>query len=249
MADQSAWHNQDGFWELFEPFLFDQGRQAGAQAEVEYLIELLNITKGDRILDLPCGTGRHSLELARQGFQVVGVDRTVRFVEQARQGAVAEHLKVELLTGDMREFCRPESFDVALSLFGSFGYFEDEGDDRQVAQNMYASLRAGGRFLIETAGKEILARDFRERDWSEVGDTLVLSERRPLQNWRRMQTRWIVVRGGKRVEHTVSVRCYSAVELSSLLSDCGFAGVRVCGDLQGTDYGHHAKRLVVIGTK
>jgi hypothetical protein len=98
-------------------------------------------------------------------------------------------------------------------------------------------------------GKEIAARGLQERDWSEEGDTLVLTERKPHQNWGRIQTRWIVIKGDQRVEHTVSVRSYSAVELSSLLFDCGFANVQVYGDLEGRDYDHGAERLVVIGAK
>jgi hypothetical protein len=118
-----------------------------------------------------------------------------------------------------------------------------------VVTNMYASLRAGGRFLIETTGKEILARNFRERDWSEEGDLLVLSERKVSQNWGRIETRWIVIQGSKRVEHQVSVRSYSAVELSSLLFDCDFPEVKVYGSLDGTEYDQMAQRLVVVGRK
>jgi hypothetical protein len=98
-------------------------------------------------------------------------------------------------------------------------------------------------------GKEIAAREFQERDWSQHGDMIVLSERKPIQNWNRIQTRWIVIKGNQRVEHTVSVRSYSAAELSGLLSDNGFVNVQVYGDLEGRDYDHEAKRLVVIGTK
>lgn len=171
------------------------------------------------------------------------------FVEKAKQKAEKNHLDVESIVGDMREYCQPNSFNVVMNLFGSFGYFEDSDDDRQVVKNMYASLYSGGKFLIETMGKEILARGFQERDWSEEGDTLVLAERKPHQDWSRMQTRWIVIKGNQRVEHTVSVRSYSAVELSSLLADCCFANVQVYGDLEGIDYDQQAKRLVVIGTK
>lgn len=249
MSDQNSWHNQDKFWELFEPFLYNQQRQSSAKVEVEKVVNLLKIPQNDRILDLCCGTGRHSLELARQGFDVVGVDRTTSFIEKAKQKAEKNNLNVEFIVGDMREHCQPNSFNVVMNLFGSFGYFEDSDDDRQVVKNMYASLYSGGKFLIETMGKEILARGFQERDWSEEGETLVLAERKPHQNWGRMQTRWIVIKGNQRVEHTVSVRSYSAVELSSLLFDCGFANVQVYGDLEGIDYDQRAKRLVVIGTK
>lgn len=249
MSDQSSWHSQDDFWELFEPILFDQERQDSAKLEVGQVVGLLEPQGNDRVLDLCCGLGRHSLELARKGFEVVAVDRTRSFIRRAKQEAEDQHLEIEFVVGDMREFRRADSFNLAVNLFGSFGYFEDPIDDRRVVRNVYDSLRPGGRFLVETMGKEIAAREFHPRSWSEDGNTLVLAERKPVQNWGRMQTRWIVIRGSERHEHIVSVRSYSAVELSSLFSDCGFADVKVLGDLEGRDYDQEAKRLVVMGSK
>jgi hypothetical protein len=98
-------------------------------------------------------------------------------------------------------------------------------------------------------GKEILARDFQAKDWHEDGDLLVLSEKRASQNWGRVETRWIVIRGTERVEYQVSVRSYSAVELSCLLAHCGFRDVCVYGSLDGTEYDQAAQRLVVVGRK
>jgi SAM-dependent methyltransferase len=187
--------------------------------------------------------------LARLGYDVIGLDRTTSFIEKARHKAENSGIPVDFIIGDMREYCRPNRFSVVMNLFGSFGYFEDPDDDRRVVENMVASLRSGGRLLVETMGKEIIARGFQERDWSEEGDALVLAERKPHQNWGRIQTRWIVIEGTQRVEHTVSVRSYSAVELSSLLADCGFSKVQVFGNLEGGDYDQRATRLVVIGTK
>ena len=249
MSDQNSWHNQDKFWELFEPILFNRQRQSSAKVEVENIVRLLKIQQDDRILDLCCGTGRHSLELARQGYDVVGVDRMTSFIEKSKQEAENYNLEVEFVVGDMREYCQPNSFDIVINLFGSFGYFEDPDDNRQVVKNMHTSLRPGGKLLIETMGKEIALREYKERDWSEEGDTLVLAERKPHQDWSRIQTRWIVIKENQRFEHTVSVRSYSAAELSSLLSDCGFENVQVYGDLEGIAYDQAAKRLVVIGTK
>jgi SAM-dependent methyltransferase len=249
MSDQDSWHSQDAFWEMVEPMVFNQERLSNAHAEVEKIVKLLQIEKQDRILDLCCGMGRHSLELSRYGFEVVGIDRTTRFIEKARQEADRSDLNAEFIVGDMREYCVPTSFDIVVNLFGSFGYFEDPEDDRKVVENMYASLRPGGKFLIETMGKEILARNFQERDWTEEGDLLLLSEKKVSQDWSRIKTRWIAINGKQRIEHRVSVRSYSAVELSSLLSACGFPAVHVYGDLEGIAYDHAAKRLVVIGHK
>jgi SAM-dependent methyltransferase len=249
MSDQTSWHNQDAFWEMVEPMVFNQQRLSSAPEEVDKIIKLLQIEKPARILDLCCGVGRHSLALARHGFDVVGVDRTPRFIEKARQEAARNGLDVQFLVGDMREYCRPEDFDIVLNLFGSFGYFEDPEADRKVVEHMVASLRPGGKLLIETMGKEILARSFQERDWTQEGDLLLLSEKKVGQDWRRIQTRWIAIKGNQRMEHRVSVRSYSAVELSSLMYECGFPAVQVYGDLERSAYDQTAKRLVVIGRK
>jgi SAM-dependent methyltransferase len=249
MNNQDLWHSQDAFWELFGPVLFSQQRQLSALAEVDKIEKLLEIEEKARILDLCCGNGRHSLELSQRGFDVIGIDRTAAYIEKARAEAEKRGLDAEFLIGDMRAYSAAKSFDIVLNLFGSFGYFEDPEDDRRVVENAYASLRPGGRFLIETQGKEILARDFRERDWGEEGDLLILSEKKVTQNWGRIETRWIVIRGTERIEHRVSVRSYSAVELSSLLAACGFPVVQVFGSLDGTEYDQAAQRLVVVGCK
>jgi SAM-dependent methyltransferase len=249
MGNRNSWHSQDAFWELFEPVVFNQQRQSGTQEQVDEITKLLQIEGQAKILDLCCGKGRHSLEFSRRAFDVIGVDRTAAYIEKARSEAEKLHLNATFMLGDMREYCMPNSFDVIMNLFGSFGYFEDPEDDRKVVANMYTSLRAGGQFLIETAGKEIQARNFQERDWSEAGDLLILSEKKPSQNWGRIETRWIVIQGPKRVEYQVSVHSYSAVELSSLLFDCGFPQVRVYGSLDGTEYDQMAQRLVVVGQK
>ena len=64
MNDQESWHSQDAFWELFEPLLFNPRRVLLAKEQVSQIETLLQIDKRARILDLPCGIGRHSLELA-----------------------------------------------------------------------------------------------------------------------------------------------------------------------------------------
>jgi SAM-dependent methyltransferase len=249
MDEQNAWHSKDRFWQTFEPILFNEQRQSNARVEFDHVLRLLNVQLAEGILDLYCGTGRHSLEAARQGYSVVGVDRTESFIKKAKQKASDERLEVGFIVADMKEFCRPNSFDIVINLFGSFGYFEDPEDDRQVVRNMHASLRPGGRILIETMGKEIAAREFKERDWSEHGSTLFLAEREPIEDWSRIKTRWIIVDGDKRIEHTVTVRSYSAADLTSLLVKSGFGNCKAYGNLEGRAYDHESERLVVVGTK
>ena len=249
MSKQASWHDQDAFWELVEPFLFTERRVELAREQVTQIIERLGTEYGARILDLPCGNGRHSCELAGRGFEVTGVDRTGRYIAAARQEARRRSLEAGFLTGDMRDYCQPEQYDAILNLFGSFGYFEDPADDLRVLKNMRDSLRPGGQVLVETAGKEIVARGFRPRDWFEEGELLVLTERQVTSDWGRIETGYVVFRGGERYEHTVSIRSFSAAELTALLETAGFSHVSTYGSLGGTIYDHDAERLVVIGRK
>jgi len=102
MKNQTSWYDQDQFWEIIEPFLFSEQRQIDAKDEVKNLIKLLKMKKNDRILDLCCGIGRHSIELARMGFQVIGVDRTSNYIEKARQDAELKKLEIDFIISDMR---------------------------------------------------------------------------------------------------------------------------------------------------
>ena len=245
----NAWHEQDAFWEKWAPIIFHERRWEKTAEEVANIISLLNIGEATSVLDLCCGPGRHSLELARQGFSVTAVDRTKMYLERARKQAETEGLKIEFIQDDMRQFCRPSAFDVAINLFTSIGYFEDTNDDKQVAANVYHSLKEKGVFLIDIMGKEVLARIFRERDWYELDNTMVLEERKVCANWSWIENRWLMIKDGKMDEWKVSHRLYSATELAALLSDCGFKAIDVYGDLTGTPYDHTAKRLVLVAHK
>jgi SAM-dependent methyltransferase len=251
MADQvrKPWHEDDSFWETVGPVLFTERRWENAPQEVEAMVSLLGLSKGAKVLDLCCGVGRHSLEFARRGFQVTGVDRTATYLEEARTRAADEGLVVEFFQDDMRNFVRPQAFEAAINYFTSFGYFESEAEERQVLSNVCRSLKSGGALLMEMMGKEILARIFRERDWREEDGMMILEDRKLAPEWSSVDNRWIIIKEGVRREVTLTVRQYSAAELSRLLVDCGFLSVDVYGDLTGAPYDQAATRLVVVAHK
>jgi len=230
--------------------MFTPKRVTSASEEVGEVIDLLGIKPGADILDLGCGIGRHSLALARRGFQVTGVDRTVSYLEEAGKTADEEGLSVELLEDDMRSFTRAGAFDTALSMYTSFSYFEDPEDDSQVVRNVYESLKPGGTFLIETHGKETLAKIFMERNWSEEEDgTIVLQQRTVTRNWSWMVNRWIIFNGNERTEHRFSHRLYAGTEMAALMTGCGFSRAEIYGDLDGSPYDQNARQLIAVGYK
>ncbi len=245
----TVWHERDDFWETMP--MFSERLLVEASREVDVLIALLGIEPGATILDMPCGVGRHSLELARRGFAVTGVDRTAAYLQIAREGAVTGDLDLEFVQADMRTFVRPAAFDVALNLWTSFGYFEDPAEDRQVAENFYRSLKAGGSLLMEMMGKEVLARVFLPRDWQELPDgSFYLQERKVSRDWTWAENRWILLRpDGRRHEYSVTHRIYDGAGLRALLLDVGFAQVDLYGSLAGEPYDVEARRLVAVARK
>lgn len=249
MKKKRLWYERDTLWESLEGIMFNQQRLTNAPAEVENMIKLLDITASSQVLDLCCGIGRHTLEFARRGFAITGVDRTAAYLKKAKKQAGQERLGIEFIQSDMRDFKRPGSFDIVLNLFTSFGYFEDPEDDRKVIENIYESLKPGGKALLEMMGKEVLARIFRERDWGEEDGHLLLQERKLSQNWGWIEVRWILIKDNRRIEHNMSHRLYSAVELSALLAKVGFSNIQVYGDLEGNEYNQQAKRLLMIAQK
>ncbi|HXW83127.1 MAG TPA: methyltransferase domain-containing protein [Candidatus Binataceae bacterium] len=246
----AAWHEDDRFWETFQGYMFNPARVAAAKSEVDAMLVLLGVAPKSSILDLCCGPGRHSLEFARRGFLVTGVDRTKDYLRQAREQGAMERLQIEFVESDMRNFVRADAFDAAINFFTAFGYFDDPAEDRQVVANVHRSLRAGGKFLVDVNGKEILARKFRERDWNPRDDgSVVLEERRVVDGWTRVENRWTWIRGTERRESTFTLRLYSGAELRELLRSVGFGKVELFGSLAGADYDHNAERLIAVATR
>jgi SAM-dependent methyltransferase len=243
------WHEDDTFWETWGPLMFNPNKIAAAKEEMEKVIVLTELKPGESVLDLCCGVGRCSLELARNGFNVTGVDRTTSYLAQARKQAEQENLDVEFFQDDMRRFVRPESFDCVISMYTSWTYFEDPDEDKQVILNAYSSLKPGGKLVIQTHGKETLARIFQERGWDERDGVIWLQEREVRNNWSWMWNRWILLKGNERIEGEITHRLYAGSEIVALLTECGFSRVDIFGDLDGSPYNQNARQLITVGYK
>jgi len=246
----SEWFENDEFWRASGPYMFGEARWERAVDEVETTLKLMELSPGAAVLDLCCGVGRHALEFARRGFRVTAVDRSTEYLTEARERAQKEPLEIEFVQEDMRRFSRLGAFDAAVSLFTSFGYFQDPEDDTRVARNLSESLRPGGKLLMETKGKEALARVFQERRWHREEDgTLFLEEAKLLDDWGAVEGRWILVREGQQKEFTHWIRFYSAAELKALLREVGFASFQCFGNWDLDPYDQNATRLLVLASK
>jgi SAM-dependent methyltransferase len=243
------WFDQEDFWRELYPYMFPPERIAAAREQVDQVIALADF-HGRTVLDLCCGPGRHSVEFAQRGLAVTGVDSTPFLLDRARERAAAAGSTVEWVRQDMREFRRPAAFDLACSLFTSFGYFADEEEDVLVLRNIHESLKAGAVLVMDVIGKERLSRVFLHAKCTDYPDGALLLQRPQVRNdWTRIYNEWTLLKDGRartfRFEHTI----YSGRELKERLLAGGFAEVRLFGDFQGAPYGLDAARLVAVARK
>jgi SAM-dependent methyltransferase len=229
--------------------MFSPERFAAARDEVTRILALSGCNAGS-VLDLCCGPGRHAVEFAQRGFRVTGVDRSAFLLERARSYALESGASVEWIAEDMRRFTRPSAFDLALSMFTSFGYFDREQDDLRVLENVSTSLKPGGVLVMEMLGKERLARVWQSSMTVELPDgALILQRPQVRDNWTRIRTEWTLIKDGQARSFTFEHAIYSGRELKDRMLSCGFSRVELYGDLQGSPYGLDSARLVAVGRK
>jgi SAM-dependent methyltransferase len=229
--------------------MFSEQRFEEAEQQVDLIVEIIG-AKPISILDLCCGPGRFSTLFAKQGCRVTGVDLSPFLLGKARERAKTEGLAIEYVQADMREFSRPDRFDLVMNFFTSFGYFDNKADDMVVLRRIFENLKPGGHCLIELFGKELLARIFQESRTQESEDgSLLLVRHEIFDDWTRIRNEWTLIRGEKartfKFHHTI----YSGQELKDRMESVGFSSVRLYGGLDGSDYGIDSKRLVVVGQK
>jgi SAM-dependent methyltransferase len=245
----SDWFADDTLWSEIYPFEFPGPVLDAGVAQVEKAIGLSGLQSGDA-LDLGCGPGRHAVPLARRGFRVTAVDLSPFHLARARERAAAARVSIEFVESDMRAFLRPDAFDLALSIFTSFGYFEDGQDDLRVLQNVQRSLRPGGVLVMDLASKERLARVLHPTVSQRTADGALLVQRHEVvEDWSRVRNEWTVVRNGRARTFEFLLRIYSGQELTTLLGAAGFAAVTLYGGLDGRPYGLEAERLVAVAAR
>ncbi len=246
----NEWHVQENDWAMQQPAIFTKEKVRFSFLETRKIIRLIGgLKENSAVLDLCCGIGRHSLALAEDGYRVTGVDITVPYLDQAKSDAEKRQMQIEFLRGDMREFIRPDYFDLVVNLYTSFGYFEDKKDDYKVLLNVYASLKENGHFVIEVLGKEVIAATFQEEENMEGDDWHVRSLSKILNNWGTIEFKRIITRNNEVREFITRHRLYSATEMSDILSGIGFRDVCFYGDFSGAPYDNKAKSMIIVMKK
>jgi SAM-dependent methyltransferase len=246
---KKAWFEEifDEDWlRTVPPISADQIRR-----QVDFLEESLQPATESQILDLGCGEGRHTIELAARGYHVTGYDLSLPLLIRAADEAQRRNLQVNFIHGDFRELAFEEQFDAIYCLFTSFGYFDDDSN-RKMIQAVASALRAGGRLLLDVVNRDYAIRDLPARIWWEGQGCVVLEE--VDFNYftsRIISKRSVVFEDGRHLEQEISARAYSLHELGKILHHAGYRVLEVTGHLAHRTrfFGNCSRSLVLLAEK
>jgi 2-polyprenyl-3-methyl-5-hydroxy-6-metoxy-1,4-benzoquinol methylase len=191
------------------------------EREAASIARMLGAEPGSELLDVPCGGGRVSLALARQGYRVTGVDWSSAFLDHARSSAAAGAVQWE--RRDMRDLPWRARFDGAFCVGNSFGYLDDDGNVAFV-EAVAAALKPGARFVLETPMVlENLLPHLDDRPWWKVGDMYLLVANEYDHARQRLEIEYTFVSNGRIDVRRGSHRAYPYRALIDLLEAAGFS--------------------------
>lgn len=230
--------------------------------QIDLLLNRLRPKKGSKILDLACGHGRHSLELAKRGYDVTGLDYSKHFIDAAKAEAIKVNSSAKFVRGDMRRLSFEKEFDVVLSLFTSFGYFENEDDHPLVLRKVAGALKPKGLFLMDLNNPISLLLSLWKKGKIDSDGKLREIEVEKLSTGLRLTTkhefdpvrmRWSMTRSwqerGKNRSYQTDLRVFSLPELERLMLENGLRLQHVWGGLDGSRYGCDSRRIVLLAKR
>ena len=221
------------------------------QAQVDFIVERSGLEPGAAILDLCCGHGRHSVELARRGYRVVGLDFSAPSLDLAREAAAGAGVAVEFVQGDMRHVPYQDEFDLVINLFTAFGYFESQAEDQKVLQAVASALKPGGKLILDTINHAWLMRNFEPRGWTSLPDGMLMLEEREfdLRTGRNNVIWTMLYPDGRRHVQSHSLRVYTLFELTAMLAAAGLTLRQVWGGFSGEAYGLDTNRMIALSER
>jgi len=190
--------------------------------EVARLVDLLALPDGSRLLDVPCGQGRHAHLLAEFGYDVDGLDYSKELLDVARKRGTGARLRYT--RGDMRSLPSrwTDSFDAVLNLFTSFGFFAHPSDDARVIREFARVLKPGGLLVWHGGSRDGVMARFLPRDWWTSADGTLFAQEREFDSLSGVLTvhsTWS--KGAKRGTREHRLRLYTATRLSELCASAG----------------------------
>jgi len=228
------------------------------RAEAEFLIDQLNCLTGAHVLDVPCGNGRLSFELAKRGLRVTGVDISEEFIGEARSiqqtsldppadaNATDWRLRTEFIRADMRRVEGQAIYDAGYCFGNSFAFLGHDETEKFLAA-VARSLKPGARFIVHTGmAAESVLPDFEEQSCHELGDLSLTIKERYVAAESCIDSEYIFEREGRQETRVAREWVYTTAEIRRMLARAGFEVLNLYGSLKCLPYKLGSRELFVV---
>jgi SAM-dependent methyltransferase len=237
-------HFDDTWFALHEP-LFPESL---SRREVSGIIELLGLPLGARILDVPCGWGRHTDLLREAGYHAFGADLSPALLSRAPARRKGRVVTFPYAAADLRWLPFPGgTFDAAINVFTSLGLFASDREDVRALREVGRVLRPTGQLLLETMHRDEVIAAYAEDDtWSLPDGTTVTAKRRFDAVTGISHETWHWRRGRESGARSHSLKLRTATDVVRLLGRAGFRGIRCFGDWDGGPFDRRSSSLILV---
>lgn len=221
--------------------------------EANFVFEVLGLNSKSKLLDLCCGFGRHTYEIAKlTNCQIVGLDLSDDYLSIAKENYSSPN--IQYVKGDMRDIKMNVRFDVVTNLFTSFGFFEKDIENEKVISEINKVLKENGLFLLDYENKFHFVFDDvlkKEHHWQKIGNNkyCIITNRYDIVNEREISSAKIIEEGKDEINIGYNIRLYSLPELQSILRRNGFEIINLWGDFDKTKYSINSRRLITLSRK
>ncbi|MBW7675002.1 class I SAM-dependent methyltransferase [Chryseobacterium chendengshani] len=211
--------------------LYNNRDYTEAENFITKLTQELQLPQSSKIIDLACGKGRHSVFLNKLGYDVLGLDLSQQSIEFDKQ---FENESLTFKVHDIRNAIDSEPVDAVFNLFTSFGYFDNETDDRNVFKSVYDALKPNGYFVLDYLNEEYVRKNL-------VPESTVQREGIDFHISKKIEGRHIIkdIRfeiNGEAKHFFEKVKLHTLEVIENYASECGFERIKIWGDYQLNDF-------------
>lgn len=234
-------HQTDLYLYFYEDFI-DESRTS---YEGEFILEETGLEPGDKVLDLACGHGRHSIFLAQRGMRVTGIDLHEGFIALAQQAAVSQSLEVEFMVGDMAGIEYNRQFNGIVLLYNSFGFL-DKDQGNQLIGRIAQALKPKGRLILDIRNGALFPHDLSQCQVTEKGNDLMIDRLSYDLPSRTVTNDRIYIKDGVRYDTPFTMQLYTLPEVKQLIANHNLAIEKVYGQWDKSPFNPDSKRIIAL---
>jgi len=239
------------FNDYYLRYFADRKTSSDTKKEVAFIFKVLKLPRKARILDLACGTGRHSIELAKRGYEVFGIDFHEESVKIARASIKSLDKRIKFIKGDMRRLPFNNEFDAVINMFTSFGYFSKDKENDLTLREISKSLKKRGLLLLDLQNKYWQLNNISKKSWEREKEIFIF-EKRQYDRKRKLFVNDInfIFPSGKSNNIKTMVRLFDLKEIKNKLLSAGMKITKVFGDYDASNYNtKRSPRMIVLARK